>query len=153
MGSEKQWTSDSREQRLFERPFWPYKLHTFSRVKRVKKYATSKAKMALKKAFVHEETDVHSFESQTSLTNFIMHVEHICLRFFLCIRVYYLYICTSTSLNFVFEGQLFTSLQNCPTVFWIWRLPRVFSSAFGSASATSIALPHLIFGKFVCYFV
>ena len=89
MGSEKQRTSDSCEQRLFERPFWPYKLHTFSRVKRVKKYATSKAKMALKKAVVHEETDVHSFESQTSLTNFLMHVEHICLRFSILIRLYY----------------------------------------------------------------
>ena len=76
------------EQRLFSRLFWPYKLHTFSRVKRVKKYATSKAKMALKKAFVHEETDVHSFESQTSLTNFLINVEHKCLRFSIRIRVY-----------------------------------------------------------------
>ena len=81
--------SDSHEQRLFERPFWPYKLHTFSRVKRVKKYATSKAKMALKKAFISREPDVHCFEGQPSLTNFIMHVEHICLRFSIRIRVYY----------------------------------------------------------------
>ena len=78
-----------REQRLFSRPFWPYSLHTFSLVSLVKKYATCKAKIALKKAFVHEETDVHSFESQTSLTNFLMHVEHICLRFSILIRVYY----------------------------------------------------------------
>ena len=50
-----------REQRLFSRPFWPYSLHTFSLVSLVKKYATCKAKIALKKAFVHLETDVHSF--------------------------------------------------------------------------------------------
>ena len=49
------------EQRLFSRPFWPYSLHTFSLVSLVKKYATCKAKIALKKAFVHLETDVHSF--------------------------------------------------------------------------------------------
>ena len=50
-----------REQRLFSRPFWPYSLHTFSLVSLVKKYATCKAKIALKKAFVHLETDIHSF--------------------------------------------------------------------------------------------
>ena len=51
--SSKQWTSDSLEQRLFLRPFWPYSLHTFSLVSLVKKYATCKAKMAFQKAFVH----------------------------------------------------------------------------------------------------
>ena len=50
-----------REQRLCSRPFWPYSLHTFSLVSLVKKYATCKAKIALKKAFVHLETDLHSF--------------------------------------------------------------------------------------------
>ena len=49
------------EQRLFSRPFWPYSLHTFSLVSLVKKYATCKAKMVFQKAFVHVETDLHSF--------------------------------------------------------------------------------------------
>ena len=59
--SSKQWTSDSLEQRLFLRPFWPYSLHTFSLVSLVKKYATCKAKMAFQKAFISRESDVHCF--------------------------------------------------------------------------------------------
>ena len=53
--------SDSLEQRLFSRPFWPYSLHTFSLVSLVKKYATCKAKMAFQKAFISRESDVHCF--------------------------------------------------------------------------------------------
>ena len=88
---------------------WPLLVVFCSLVSLVKKYATSKAKMALKKAFVHEETDVHSFESQTSLTNFLINVEHKCLRFSIRIRVYQI---PFPKLS-IFEDQPFLSLQNC----------------------------------------
>ena len=74
--SSKQWTSDSLEQRLFLRPFWPYSLHTFSLVSLVKKYATCKAKMAFQKAFVHGNLTFIVFLIP-SLTFFIMNVEKI----------------------------------------------------------------------------
>ena len=74
--SSKQWTSDSLEQRLFLRPFWPYLLHTFSLVSLVKKYATCKAKMAFQKAFVHGNLTFIVFLIP-SLTFFIMNVEKI----------------------------------------------------------------------------
>ena len=42
---------------------------------------TSKGHLVLKKGQISREYDIHSFESQTSLTNFLMYVEHICLLF------------------------------------------------------------------------
>ena len=70
-----QWTSDSLEQRLFSRPFWPYSLHTFSLVSLVKKYATCKAKMAFQKAFVRGKQPFIVFRVP-SLTFFIINVEN-----------------------------------------------------------------------------
>ena len=50
---------------------------------------TSKGHLALKKATISREYDVHCFEGQTSLTNFLMNVEHKCLIFSIRIWVYY----------------------------------------------------------------
>ena len=50
---------------------------------------TCKGHLAFQKATISLENDVHSFECQTSLTNFLINVEHKCLRFSIRIRVCY----------------------------------------------------------------
>ena len=111
--SSKQWTSDSLEQRLFLRPFWPYSLHTFSLVSLVKKYATCKAKMAFQKAFVHGNLTFIVFLIP-SLTFFIMNVEKIqCL-----IPIFW----NIFSVLLLFFGKGSTSQKRCLDTHYIMSL-------------------------------
>ena len=122
--SSKQWTSDSLEQRLFLRPFWPYSLHTFSLVSLVKKYATCKAKMAFQKAFVHGNLTFIVFLIP-SLTFFIMNVEKIqsfdlfMLKIFVSICVQWK--CWNLIKVFVIDSQF---LMETPT----WKIEWIFDT-------------------------
>ena len=144
----KLWMPDPSEKQPFWKAKWPYKLQIFSRVKRVKKSATSKAIWPWKKAVFSRGSGIHSFECQISLMNISNNVEHECLRFSLRIRVF-------CDLKGRQNWPLFTfssfsvTLRLWPEIWWPDSLARLGSrSLISDFVFVTILLLHLFFFNF-----
>ena len=109
---------------------------------------TSKGYLALKKATISREYDVHRFEGQTSLTNFLMNVEHKCLKFSIRIRVYHSWPFLSSLIIRVRPIAAFHNLQ-----FRLWKV-RIAACAFHAFEFTALlllALPRVTFQTLSCF--